>query len=178
MRTFFSLLRGRWVVFRYRRKGVRITAGRNFRCYHPIVIAGKGTITIGDDVVFRSNLAHVYLGSRSGDYTITIGNKVWLHGTSVSCHERVDIGDRALVGRVEIIDHEFHDPRDLTRKQAIRSKPIVLGNDTWIGNGCMIMKGVTVGDYSVIGARTVVRKPIPEKVVAIGNPAQIVKHLD
>lgn len=173
-----ALLRGRWYVFRYRRCGVRLTVGRNFRCYGKLVIAGKGTVTIGDDVVFRPNLRHVYLGSSSGDYVVRVGSLVWLHGTSISCRERVEIGDRSLVGRVDIIDHEFHDPRDLSRKQEIRCRPVVLAEDTWIGNDCLILKGVEVGRHSVVGARAVVRKSVPEKVVVIGNPAQVVKHLE
>ncbi len=173
-----AVVRGRWYRFRYRLRGVRLTVGRNFRCYGKLVIAGKGTVSIGDDVVFRWNLRHVYLGSGSSDYVITIGNRVWLHGTTISCRARVDVGDRSLVGKVDIIDHEFHDPRDLSRAPRIRSRPIRLGADTWIGNDAVIFKGVEIGRYSVVGARTVVRRSIPERVVAIGNPAQIVKRLD
>lgn len=172
-----ALLRGRWYRFRYRLKGVRLAVGKNFRCHGRLVIAGKGTITIGDDVVFRHNLRHVYLGSGSADYTIEIGNGVWLHGTSISCRDRVTIGNRSLVGRVDLIDHEFHDPRDLSRSQEIRSRPIVLAANTWIGNDVLILKGVEIGEHTVVGARTVVRKSLPEKVVAIGNPARIVKEL-
>lgn len=173
----FAILRGRWYGFKYRWKGVRLKVGKNFRCYGKVVIAGKGTITIGDNVVFRENLRHVYLGSGSADYQITIGDRVWLHGTSISCRDRVEIGDRSLVGRVEIIDHEFHDPRDFERKQDIRSRPVVLADDTWIGNDVLILKGVEVGEFSVVGARSVVRKSVPAKVVVIGNPAVVVKEL-
>lgn len=174
----FALLRGRWYRFWYRARGVRLTVGRNFRCHGRLVIAGKGEVTIGDDVVVRTNLRHVYLGSRTDHYAISIGSRVWLHGTAISCVERVTIGERSLVGRVEIIDHEFHDPRDLTRQPKVRSRAIVLGANTWIGNGALILKGVEIGDHSVVGARTVVRQSLPAKVVAIGNPAQIVKRLD
>lgn len=172
-----ALIRGRWVVTRARLRGVRITVGRNFRCHGKLVIAGKGSITIGDDVVVRHNLRHVYIGSGSSDYQVTIGDRVWLHGTSIACRERVSIGDRSLVGRVEIIDHEFHDPRDLSRQQEIRTRAVVLADDTWIGNDCLILKGVEIGRHSVVGARTVVRRSIPECVVAIGNPARVVKEL-
>ena len=172
-----AILRGKWVVMRARWRGVRITVGRNFRCHGKLVIAGKGTLSIGDDVVVRPNLRHVYIGSGSSDYEVSIGDRVWLHGTSIACRERVTIGDRSLVGRVEIVDHEFHDPRDLSRKQEIRTRPVVLAEDTWIGNDCMILKGVEIGRYSVVGARTVVRRSLPERVVAIGNPAQVVKEL-
>lgn len=172
-----ALLRGRWYGLKYRWKGVRLTVGKNFRCYGKLVIAGRGAVAIGDDVVFRENLRHVYLGSGSADYEIRIGDRVWLHGTSISCRDKVLIGDRSLVGRVEIIDHEFHDPRDLTRKQDIRSRPVVLGKDTWIGNDALILKGVEVGEFSVVGARSVVRRSVGARVVVIGNPAVVVKEL-
>ena len=172
-----ALLRGRWYGFKFRLKGVRLRVGKNFRCHGRLVIAGKGKVTIGDDVVFRLNLRHVYLGSSSGEYEISIGSGVWLHGTAISCREKVEIGDRSLVGRVDIIDHEFHDPRDLDRSQAIRSSPVVLGQNTWIGNDALILKGVEIGEHSVVGARSVVRRSLPPKVVAIGNPARVVKEL-
>ncbi len=178
VRVVFALLRGRFYGCWYRLKGVRLTVGKNFRCHGRLVIAGKGTVTIGDDVVVRANLRHVYLGSRTEKYVITIGDRVWLHGTSISCVERVTIGERSLVGRVELIDHEFHDPRDFSREARVRSKPIVLGKNTWIGNDALILKGVEVGDDSVVGARAVVRRSVPAKVVVIGNPAQVVKRLD
>lgn len=174
----FALLRGRWYAFRYRLRGVRIEVGKNFRCHGKLVIAGKGKVSIGNNVVFRENLRHVYLGSGSGDYEILIGNGVWLHGTCVSCRERVEIHDRSLVGRVEITDHEFHDPRDLSRTQKIRTRPVILRRNTWIGNDAAIFKGVEIGEHTVVGARTVVRKSLPERVVAIGNPARVVKELE
>ncbi len=175
LKALCALLRGRWYAFRY---GSRLRAGKNFRCYGKLALRGSGKVVVGDDVVFSANLRHVYLGVSSSAAEIRLGDKVWLNGTSISCSDRVTIGNRALVGRVDLIDHEFHDPRDLTRKRAIRSAPIVLEDDTWVGNDCLILKGVTIGRYSVIGARTVVRKSLPSRVVAIGNPAQIVKRLD
>lgn len=174
--VLFALLRGRWYAAKYRWRGVRLTVGRNFRCYGRVVIAGKGTVTIGDDVVCRANLRHVFLGTGDAG-AISIGSRVWLHGTSISCRERVDVGDRSLVGRAEIVDHEFHDPRDLARKPLIRARPVALGDDTWIGNDVLILKGVEIGRHSVVGARTVVRQSIPALKVAIGNPARIVKDL-
>ena len=176
--VLFALLRGRWYAFRYRLRGVRIQVGKNFRCHGKLVIAGKGTVIIGDKVVFRENLRHVYLGSGSAGYEIRIGSAVWLHGTCVSCRERVEIGDRSLVGRVDITDHEFHDPRDLSRTQEIRSRPVILNRNTWIGNDAAIFKGVEIGEHTVVGARTVVRRSLPARVVAIGNPARVVKELE
>lgn len=154
-----------------------VRVGRNFRCYGRFVVAGKGRLEIGDDVVVRHNLRHVYVGSGAGGWEVSIGHRVWLNGTTISCRERVEIGDRALVGRVEIIDHEFHDPRDPQRRPRIRTAPVVIGPDAWIGNDCLILKGVRIGRHTVVGARTVVRRSLPDRVVAIGNPARVVKEL-
>ena len=175
---FFAIVRARWYRLKYRLRGVDFRVGANFRCYGKLVVKGRGKITIGDNVVFRENLRHVYLGSGSADYTITVGSNVWLHGTTISCVDRVEVGDRSLVGRVEITDHEFHDPRDRSRVRVIRSEPIIIGEDCWVGNDCMLFKGVEIGDQAVVGARTVVRRSIPSRVIAIGNPARVVKELD
>jgi len=56
-------------------------------------------------------------------------------------------------------------------------KPIVIGDNVWIGSGAMVLAGVTIGENSVIGAGSVVTKDIPPNVLALGNPARIVKSL-
>lgn len=56
-------------------------------------------------------------------------------------------------------------------------KPIVIGDNVWIGSGAMVLAGVTIGENSVIGAGAVVTKDIPPNVLALGNPARVVKSL-
>jgi acetyltransferase-like isoleucine patch superfamily enzyme len=172
-----ALARGRLFGLRCRLRGIRFAGGRNLRVYGRCALRGSGSIVIGNDVVLSHNLRHVYLGVLGSDAEIRIGDRVWLNGTSISCHGRVEIGDRALVGRTDLVDHEFHDPRDFERKRAIRVAPITIGADAWVGNDGLILKGVAIGRHSVVGARTVVRRSLPDRVVAIGNPAQIVKQL-
>lgn len=58
------------------------------------------------------------------------------------------------------------------------AKPITLGDNVWLGGGVIVCPGVSIGDNSVIGAGSVVVKDIPANVVAVGNPARVVKHLD
>ena len=58
------------------------------------------------------------------------------------------------------------------------TSPITLEENVWIGDGATLCKGVTVGENSIIGAGSVVTKSIPKNVVAAGNPATVVKHLD
>lgn len=58
------------------------------------------------------------------------------------------------------------------------TKPIVIGNDVYIGNNAMIMPGVTIGDRVVIGAGAIVTKDIPSNSVAVGVPAKVIKTAD
>ena len=69
---------------------------------------------------------------------------------------------------------------DETDRKAIRTKtaPVIIGNNVWIGGGVVILPGVTIGDNAVIGAGSVVTKPIPANAVACGNPCTVKKMLN
>lgn len=58
------------------------------------------------------------------------------------------------------------------------ARPITIGKDCWIGAGAIILPGITVGDGAVVGAGAVVTKSLPERVIAVGNPARIIGHVD
>ena len=58
------------------------------------------------------------------------------------------------------------------------AKPIIIGNNVWIGAQCIVLPGVTIGDNSVIGAGSVVTRNIPPNVVAVGNPCRILKNIE
>ena len=64
-----------------------------------------------------------------------------------------------------------------TRRKVEFAKPIVVGNDVWIGGNVCVMPGVTIGDNTIIGAGSVVTKDIPSNVVAVGNPCKIIKEI-
>ncbi|MEU2556678.1 sugar O-acetyltransferase [Streptomyces sp. NPDC013313] len=57
------------------------------------------------------------------------------------------------------------------------ARPITIGDNVWIGGGAIVLPGVTVGENSVIGAGAVVTKDVPANVVAVGNPARVVRSL-
>ncbi|MGW0562733.1 sugar O-acetyltransferase [Streptomyces sp. NPDC003016] len=57
------------------------------------------------------------------------------------------------------------------------AEPIVVGDNVWLGGGAIVLAGVTVGDNSVIGAGAVVTKDVPANVVAVGNPARVVRSI-
>jgi len=56
--------------------------------------------------------------------------------------------------------------------------PVVLGDNVWVGDHATVLKGVTIGNNSVVAARSVVTKDVPDNVVVAGNPARVVKTLD
>ena len=60
----------------------------------------------------------------------------------------------------------------------VASKPIVIEDECWIGGGCVVLAGVTIGRGSVIGAGSVVTKDIPPYCVAVGNPCRVIREIE
>lgn len=93
--------------------------------------------------------------------------------------ESVKIGKDVLIaGGVYITDHDhvFDDP-DVPARWAdgLVSKPVVIGDGAWLGEGCVILKGVTVGCRAVVAANAVVTKDVPPGAVVGGIPAKVIK---
>lgn len=90
----------------------------------------------------------------------------------------IRIGSRTLLGpKVQLLTaHHPHDAAErATGKEA--GRPIVIGDDCWLGGGVIVCPGVTIGDRSIIGAGAVVTHDIPSDAVAAGNPARILRKL-
>ena len=75
-----------------------------------------------------------------------------------------------------IIDNDFHhaDPNKRHETVDIPARPILIEDNVFIGTNCMILKGITIGENSVIGANSVVINSLPKNSIAIGNPCKIV----
>jgi len=75
-----------------------------------------------------------------------------------------------------IIDTDFHhsDPGKRYENENIPARPIIIEDNVFIGTNCMILKGITIGKSSVIGANSVVFTSIPENSIAIGNPCKVI----
>lgn len=104
----------------------------------------------------------VYIGNRC-----TIGKAVIEDHVTIGCN--VDI----LSGRRQ---HCFADPNRPIQTQGGEFKQIVVGANTWIGNSSVVM--AEIGAHCVVGAGTVVVKPVPDASVVVGNPARLVRSLD
>lgn len=103
---------------------------------------------------------------------------------------RIAIGDRVLIGPgvqlitathpVEPASRTIHFPADpaFPLRAVSFARPITIGDDVWIGAGAIILPGITIGSGTTIGAGSVVTKSLPDRVVAAGNPARVIRRLD
>lgn len=90
----------------------------------------------------------------------------------------ITIGDNCMFAAgAYITDADWHDVYDRTETVG-QTKPVVLEDNVWIGDGATVCKGVTIGKNSVIGAGSLVASDIPANVIAAGNPATVIKPLD
>jgi NDP-sugar pyrophosphorylase family protein len=125
-----------------------------------------------------SKTCNIYV---SPEGELTLGNGGGYSGVSIVCWEKIVIGDYCgFGGNVSIWDTDFHGLhyKERTEKHAVKTAPIVIGDNVWVGANCLILKGVNIGDRSVIGAGSVVTKNIPSDEVWAGNPAHFIKKID
>jgi acetyltransferase-like isoleucine patch superfamily enzyme len=112
---------------------------------------------------------------------LKIGNNFAMTGGSICAAEKITIGDNVVVGaNCTIVDTDFHPVSAELRRsqpQVADTAPVCIGDDIFIGMNSLILKGVTVGSGSVIGAGSVVTHDVPSHVVVGGNPARILKEL-
>lgn len=112
-------------------------------------------------------------------YNIQAGERVFFNFNCVVLDVApVTIGSRTMFGpnvQVYTATHPLnHMERSSGREYA---KPVVIGDDVWIGGSAVLCPGITIGNRSVIGAGSVVTKDIPDDVFAAGNPCRVIRHL-
>ncbi|MFC7015225.1 sugar O-acetyltransferase [Streptomyces viridiviolaceus] len=90
----------------------------------------------------------------------------------------VRIGDDCQIGpNVQLLTPTHPLEPGPRRDKLEAARPITIGDNVWLGGGVIVLPGVTIGDDSVIGAGSVVTKDVPAGVVAVGNPARVVRSL-
>ena len=159
-----------------------ISLGDNVRiCDHATLIArGEGGITIENDVLINDR---VYLDTECADTGyIHIGKSAYIGtGTTLFGHRGLEIGDHALLAQnitLTPYSHIFTNPAENIIDQGGHCKKVTIGRDSYIGMGVCVMYSGDIGEGSVIGAGSVVVKPIPAFSVAVGDPARVIKKRD
>lgn len=157
-----------------------------------ISLAQDALVCIGDNFCFLSgrslnplsrNLQGCICANRNA--FLKIGNYVNMSSTCIRVHESITIGNYVNIGaNVILMDSDAHSLNFLDRrnpKKDIGNKknsPIVVEDDVLIGVNSIILKGVTIGARSIIGAGSVVTKSVPPDCIACGNPARVVRMLN
>ena len=167
-------------------KGLRWSA--DWRLYGLPLISVKGrgsSIVIGRQWVACSDPKHNALGvsqrvilkTVGHGAMIVIGDDVGMSGCTITAGTSVTIGNHVLLGSGCLItDSDLHpvDPEERRAGYGGTSRPIVIEDDVFIGARAIILKGVTIGKGSVVGAGAVVAKSVPPYSVVVGNPANVV----
>ncbi len=108
---------------------------------------------------------------------LLVGSRTYLgRGSIILAHRSVCIGDDCLIApgcHITDVNHGIAAGR-LIRDQALESEAVRIGRDVWIGAGCSVLPGVTIGDGAVIGARAVVTRDVPENAIVAGVPARVI----
>jgi acetyltransferase-like isoleucine patch superfamily enzyme len=153
---------------------------------HPESVICIGNRCIFDSTRFR-NLVGVdnccKISTLTKQAQLHIGHETGFSGVNIGCSEKITIGNDCLVGaNVLITDTDWHPLDPAKRKErgfssSIKSKPVKIGNNVFIGANSIILKGTEIGDNSVIGAGSVVSCIIPPNVIAAGNPCKVIKAL-
>ena len=114
-----------------------------------------------------------------GDPLITCGDNFY---ANAHCHilGEIRFGKNVLIGPKVIIwgrDHGMKKGSPMNT-QEYKRKPIVIGDDVWIGACSIILKGVTIGEGAVVAAGSVVTKDVDAYAIVGGNPAKLIKYRD
>lgn len=158
----------------------------------PYVMVARGAIgmRIGYNFSMNNGISHNPIGMPQPctffvdrGCMLTIGNNVGISQTALIAHADLTIGDNVKIGGGTCIyTSDFHslDPIIRSSKDDLKNRkcaPVTIENNVFIGARCMILKGVTIGENSIVGAGSVVTKSIPANQVWAGNPAKFIRDI-
>ena len=153
------------------------------RARQPVLFAGKGEVILG-----KCNLGlfpsphyfsgYIHIEAREPGSRIVIEDDVWINNNACIIAERSEIIIKkgTLIGpEICVFDSDFHDIAPDKRMAGTQTtKAVVIGENVFLGGRVTVLKGVAIGDNSVIAAGSVVTKSVPANSIAGGNPAKII----
>jgi acetyltransferase-like isoleucine patch superfamily enzyme len=144
----------------------------------------KGNVSIGRNFTINSGRYNNVIGRQQPTYLIVgkearleIGNNVGISATAIYCHQQITVGDNVKIGGGCVIyDTDFHSLQSEHRNSlpenmdSVKKPPIVISDNAFIGAHSIILKGITIGINSIIGAGSVVSRSVPDNDIWAGNP--------
>lgn len=171
-----SIMKGYSYRLKYEKILKKATFGKRFRIRGRLKIIGPGKIIFGDDVRCAGTVTpHTH----RPEAVIKIGDGVFLNGTRFGAAKLISVGSKCILADCRIMDTDFHSlSKDRHSPDApVEIRPVYIGNNVWIGAQVGILKGVHIGDNSVIGFGSIVTTDLESNVVAMGNPAKVLKKI-
>ena len=184
-RILIPLQRKYWYirnVFSSKLWGINI--GKSCRFMGKVVFSRfpNSRISIGHKITFNSsktsNLIGVYspcmISTLNKDANIEIGDNCGFSGTVIASAIHIKLGNNVRCGSNTLItDTDWHTDDLRTGKD----KEVIIDDNVWLGYGVKVLKGVHIGENSLVGANSVVTKDIPANVIAVGNPCKVIKSI-
>lgn len=175
-----------FAVFKYR----HVNYGKNLKINGKIYCVSNSTegIQIGDNVRINSSRGSNPIGGDTrtilfakGNGKIRIGDGCGISNATIFACEQITLGKQVFVGGgTKLYDTDFHwlDFERRMQEPGGKTSPITIEDGAFIGADCIILKGVTIGKKSIIGAGSVVTKSVPDGEIWAGNPAKFIRKLD
>ena len=170
------------LLWRYLWRRLLTQAGRRWQTTGMVFLGRKLAIEIGEKGAVRFG-RFVWIGDgskiRCHEGIVEIGDKTVMgQECTISAYQRVKIGQQCVIAdRAMFIDfdHGVVDVERPIRVQGIYKRDVVIGSNVWIGYGACVLRGVRVGDNSIVGTNAVVTKDVPANAVVAGIPARIIR---
>lgn len=160
--------RGQLMTPLYRRAFAHV--GRGTVIIAPLMLQGVSRIAIGDHTLFRDG---AWLATEGDAASLTVGDHCYFgHRAHVHAIDPVSIGSGCVVADNVMITSTDHARTD--RHSVTGTGPVVIGDNVFIGQNCVVLGGVTVGNNATIGAGAVVTKDVPAGAVVGGVPAKVI----
>ena len=166
-----------------------IKCGKNLCTNGKVFFRNKGTFTIGDNVRINSNISSNPAGGPyksalvvSKNAVLRIGDDVGMSGVTIVAQNSIVIEDYVMLGSGScVFDTDFHsldfEYRIAKIDNHMKTAPVKICRGAFIGARSLILKGVTIGEKSIIGAGSVVTKDVPSGEIWAGNPAKFIKKV-
>lgn len=137
-------------------------------------IRDRGTLHVGSGVEMRRD----FVCEISGEGRVTIGDRCVFTGTAlIQCTTTIDFEDGAVLGQGTMVadgNHRFKDPDVPPLQQGYDFRPIRIGRECIVHTGCTLVN--SIGARAIIGANSVVTKPVPPYCLAVGAPARVIDY--
>lgn len=174
------MLRGIGAVAHYARWSWRFGGfGFRSRLSSPALLTNTGRVRIGKGVSIRKG-ARIEVVRDGGAIEIGDGTSIQFDFHCGAANQVVIGKDVLIAGRVYISDHDHvFDHCEMSPRlcRDLVSSPVIIEDGVWLGEGCVVLKGVRIGRRSVVGANAVVTKSVPDGCVVCGVPAKIVRRI-